>query len=203
MCLPVVLSIYSSILFVRHMPTWLRRCYKSRALYGCHVSICLVPSQRRIRLDKHTRSFSYCYVNRAQRLLWAQACARARARLDGRVLRVPRTVSGGREEQAVVIVVFQAIENEFIHSETMQFLEWHLHRYGRSMTLYYAVLSYAILDYTRLYTIYYILYTNCILYNTILIILYVEWHLHRYGRSMTPSNCIDCFRAPLCGAPSW
>jgi len=29
-------------------------------------------------------------------------------------------------------IVGGAIENEFIHSETMQFLEWHLHRYGRS-----------------------------------------------------------------------
>merc|ERR1740121_2513945 len=29
-------------------------------------------------------------------------------------------------------IVGGAIENEFIHVETMPFLEWHLHRYGRS-----------------------------------------------------------------------
>lgn len=29
-------------------------------------------------------------------------------------------------------IVGPALENEFIHSETMPFLEWHLHRYGRS-----------------------------------------------------------------------
>merc|ERR1712217_867082 len=29
-------------------------------------------------------------------------------------------------------IVGSAIENEFIHSETMMFLEWALHRYGRS-----------------------------------------------------------------------
>merc|ERR1712176_336107 len=29
-------------------------------------------------------------------------------------------------------ILASAIENEFIHHETMPFLEWHLHRYGRS-----------------------------------------------------------------------
>merc|ERR1712241_960504 len=29
-------------------------------------------------------------------------------------------------------IVASAIENEFVHVETMPFLEWHLHRYGRS-----------------------------------------------------------------------
>lgn len=29
-------------------------------------------------------------------------------------------------------IVGSAIENEFVHEETMPFLEWHLHRYGRS-----------------------------------------------------------------------
>lgn len=29
-------------------------------------------------------------------------------------------------------IVHSAVANEFIHSETMSFLEWHLHRYGRS-----------------------------------------------------------------------
>merc|ERR1719488_160121 len=29
-------------------------------------------------------------------------------------------------------IVESAIENEFVHVETMPFLEWHLHRYGRS-----------------------------------------------------------------------
>merc|ERR1712203_497004 len=29
-------------------------------------------------------------------------------------------------------IVGSALENEFIHVETMPFLEWHLHRYGRS-----------------------------------------------------------------------
>merc|ERR1711862_368594 len=29
-------------------------------------------------------------------------------------------------------IVGGAIENEFVHVETMPFLEWHLHRYGRS-----------------------------------------------------------------------
>merc|ERR1712060_199198 len=29
-------------------------------------------------------------------------------------------------------IVDSAIENEFVHVETMPFLEWHLHRYGRS-----------------------------------------------------------------------
>lgn len=29
-------------------------------------------------------------------------------------------------------IVHSAIENEFVHVETMPFLEWHLHRYGRS-----------------------------------------------------------------------
>merc|ERR1711935_1307714 len=29
-------------------------------------------------------------------------------------------------------IVNSAISNEFIHVETMPFLEWHLHRYGRS-----------------------------------------------------------------------
>lgn len=29
-------------------------------------------------------------------------------------------------------IIGSAIENEFIHTETMPFLEWHLHRYGRS-----------------------------------------------------------------------
>lgn len=29
-------------------------------------------------------------------------------------------------------IVGSAIENEFIHTETMPFLEWHMHRYGRS-----------------------------------------------------------------------
>merc|ERR1712107_830102 len=29
-------------------------------------------------------------------------------------------------------IIQGAVENEFIHVETMPFLEWHLHRYGRS-----------------------------------------------------------------------
>merc|ERR1719238_986915 len=29
-------------------------------------------------------------------------------------------------------IVGGALENEFVHVETMPFLEWHLHRYGRS-----------------------------------------------------------------------
>jgi hypothetical protein len=29
-------------------------------------------------------------------------------------------------------IIGSAIENEFVHTETMPFLEWHLHRYGRS-----------------------------------------------------------------------
>jgi len=29
-------------------------------------------------------------------------------------------------------IVLSALENEFVHVETMPFLEWHLHRYGRS-----------------------------------------------------------------------
>lgn len=29
-------------------------------------------------------------------------------------------------------IVSSAVENEFVHSETIPFLEWHLHRYGRS-----------------------------------------------------------------------
>mmetsp|Transcript_45624 Transcript_45624/g.129071 ORF Transcript_45624/g.129071 Transcript_45624/m.129071 type:complete len:528 (+) Transcript_45624:80-1663(+) len=29
-------------------------------------------------------------------------------------------------------IVGSAVENEFLHAETMSFLEWHLHRYGRS-----------------------------------------------------------------------
>eukprot|EP00929_Paragymnodinium_shiwhaense_P113961 TRINITY_DN82271_c0_g1_i1.p2 TRINITY_DN82271_c0_g1~~TRINITY_DN82271_c0_g1_i1.p2 ORF type:complete len:493 (+),score=138.33 TRINITY_DN82271_c0_g1_i1:124-1602(+) len=29
-------------------------------------------------------------------------------------------------------IISPAVENEFIHTETMPFLEWHLHRYGRS-----------------------------------------------------------------------
>merc|ERR1712039_437692 len=29
-------------------------------------------------------------------------------------------------------IVGGALENEFVHMETMPFLEWHLHRYGRS-----------------------------------------------------------------------
>merc|ERR1711953_714030 len=29
-------------------------------------------------------------------------------------------------------IIGSAIENEFVHVETMPFLEWHLHRYGRS-----------------------------------------------------------------------
>merc|ERR1719191_203378 len=29
-------------------------------------------------------------------------------------------------------IIGSAIENEFLHVETMPFLEWHLHRYGRS-----------------------------------------------------------------------
>merc|ERR1712050_101353 len=29
-------------------------------------------------------------------------------------------------------IVGSALQNEFVHVETMPFLEWHLHRYGRS-----------------------------------------------------------------------
>merc|ERR1711904_455556 len=29
-------------------------------------------------------------------------------------------------------IIGSAMENEFVHTETMPFLEWHLHRYGRS-----------------------------------------------------------------------
>lgn len=29
-------------------------------------------------------------------------------------------------------IVGGAVENEFVHDETMSFLDWHLHRYGRS-----------------------------------------------------------------------
>merc|ERR1712188_104568 len=29
-------------------------------------------------------------------------------------------------------IIGSALENEFVHVETMPFLEWHLHRYGRS-----------------------------------------------------------------------
>merc|ERR1712151_1486004 len=29
-------------------------------------------------------------------------------------------------------IIGSALENEFLHVETMPFLEWHLHRYGRS-----------------------------------------------------------------------
>merc|ERR1719405_143852 len=29
-------------------------------------------------------------------------------------------------------IVHSALENEFIHDQTMSFMEWHLHRYGRS-----------------------------------------------------------------------
>merc|ERR1712100_635596 len=29
-------------------------------------------------------------------------------------------------------IVHSALENEFIHDQTMPFMEWHLHRYGRS-----------------------------------------------------------------------
>merc|ERR1712048_1168753 len=29
-------------------------------------------------------------------------------------------------------IIGSAMENEFVHTETMPFMEWHLHRYGRS-----------------------------------------------------------------------